>query len=263
MTLRRTLSAAAASLALAGLICWGGVLPGTVPTAQAGIIGGATQTVAWGQPINLGAWEATVPTMFYASEGASALVTPSDTNPDEAALQEIQDLTRVWSLGNYSSLEATTGAALVAGLMPTHFMLDAMPCPGIEPADAEALNAADGPEKEGLDNLLKYLAAGSDDTDNSKVTPTYLGFLPYDTEGAGFNLVFLSGFYDSQIAAVAALPPTADVPFVTLVTAIIPYQDFETLLPAVDQLFASLAPAQTEAEHAAQALADYKEQRDR
>ena len=170
---------------------------------------------------------------------------------------------RVWSLTNFLELEALSAGVLASRLMPTSFVLDARPCPEITPATAAALNDTDGPE-EGLSDLLEHLTGTLDvDTDggNDGERPTYLGFLPHQNNEATFNLVFLGDCYEGRIVAVATLPPHEGTPFVTLVTAIIPSQDFEGLLPAVDQLFASVAPAQSETDRAAEALASYKEQR--
>lgn len=263
MTHGRALPVVALSLTLAGA-CWGGALLAVPQPAQAGIIGGVSQTVPWGQPINLGAWEATVPAPFTASQGASAMVTPIEGDSGNATVQETQDLARVWSLTNFLELEALSASALASGPMPTSFVLDARPCPEITSATAAALNDTDGPE-EGLSDLLEHLTGTLDvDTDggNDGERPTYLGFLPYQNNEAAFTLVFLGDCYEGRIVAVATLPPREGTPFVTLVTAIIPSQDFEGLLPAVDQLFASVVPAQSETDRAAEVLASYKEQRD-
>lgn len=260
MTRSHTLPVVALSVALAGA-CWGGVLLAAPQPVEAQVVGGVSQTVAWGQPINLGAWEATVPAPFIASQGESAVVTSVEGGPDEATVQEVQDLTRVWGL---SELEALSAGAPTSRLMPTSFVLDAMPCPEIDSATAALLNSADGPEG-GLDDLLKYLTGGQDTNvgGGDGEQPTYLGFLPYQNNEAAFNLVFLGSCYEGRIVAVAALPPNEGTSFVTLATAIIPSQEFEGLLPTVDQLFASVAPAQPEADRAADALASYKEQRAR
>lgn len=261
MTRKRTFPVAALSLTLAGA-CWGGALLAVPQPVEAQVVGGVSQTAGWGQPINLGTWEATVPAPFIASQGGSAVVTPAEGGPDEATVQEIQDLTRVWSLTNSVESEALSAGTLANRLMPTSFVLDAMPCPEINPATADLLNGADGPEG-GLDDLLEYLTGGQDTNagGGDREQPTYLGFLPYRSNEATFNLVFLDGCYEGRIVAVAALPPNEGTSFVTLVTAIIPSQDFEGLLPTVDQLFASVAPAQPEANRAAEALTSYKERR--
>ncbi len=268
MTRSHTLPVVALSVALAGA-CWGGTLLAVPQPVGAQVVGGVSQTVAWGQPISLGAWEATVPTPFIASQGASATVTPVENDTDETTVQEVQDLTRVWSLSNYLELETPSAGTLASGLMSAFFTLDAMPCPEIEPATAALLNGTDGPEG-GLDGLLAYLTGGQNagtgggtNGSTDREQPTYLGFLPYQDNEAAFNLVFLDGCYEGRIMAVAALPPNEGTSFVTLVTAIIPSQGFEELLPSVDQLFASVVPAQSETDRAAEALASYKEQRGR
>ncbi len=241
MTLRRTLPAAAASLVLAGLLCWGGALPGTVPVAQADTaFSGQLSGLAMipGSAMDLGAYQATVPDNFVAHRTGQTM---PDMDPEIA-----RTLPHTWQL------ISTDDIPLVLTLVSTPYLDNQL-----DTDDIKRINQADDPrpEADALLDLIKDSFPG----DN----PTCIGFLPYREDGLEFNLLFFTGLQPERVTATAILPGTETSPEPSILTAVFSSQAVEQVLPAIDGLFGSVAIAQTEAEHAAQALADYKEQRDR
>ncbi len=88
-----------------------------------------------------------------------------------------------------------------------------------------------------------------------------MGFLPYQDREPAFNLLFFSGLQPRQITAAALLPGSDEAADPTVLTAIFQSQKLELLLPAIDQLFGSLEPAQPETERLIGALEAYRESR--
>lgn len=106
--------------------------------------------------------------------------------------------------------------------------------------------------------LLDCLAADAPSADND---PIYLDFLSYQNGDTAFNLLFFSGLQPGQVTAAAFLPGTGEAACPTVLTAIFQSQKLELLLPAVDQLFVSLGPAQPETERLIEVLEAYRESR--
>lgn len=106
--------------------------------------------------------------------------------------------------------------------------------------------------------LLDCLATDAPLADDD---PIYLDFLPYQDRDPAFNLLFFSGLQPGQVTAAAFLPGTGEAACPTVLTAIFQSQKLELLLPAVDQLFVSLEPAQPETERLIEVLEAYRESR--
>ncbi len=241
MTLRRTLPAAAASLALAGTLCWGGALLDEVPAAQADTASPSQPfglAMIPGSAMDLGAYQATVPDDFVAHRTGQTI---PGMDPEIA-----RTLPRSWQL------VSTDDMPLVLTLVSTPYLDNQL-----DVDDIKRINQADDPQSEA--NALLGLIKDSFPSDN----PTYIGFLPYRENGLEFNLLFFTGLQPDRVTATAILPGTDEFSEPSILTVVFSSQVVEQELPVIDALFASLAPAQTEAEHAAQALADYKEQRNR
>lgn len=227
---------AAATILLAGTL-WGGVAILAPHTAQASIVGRPTLTAYAGQPINLGAYEATVPMGFSAYESTSTI----QLVPGEAT-DLVQDLARSWTV-----ISADTTP-------PLAFTLAAAPCSG-ESTLATPQTVAD------LEACLEVLPGLTHL--NGEVA--YVGSLSFDSKDMPFELAFFSSnaVDGNEIVACAALPPTNDVMLPTLCVATIPTQLFEFTLPAVDQLFSTMVLAQPDANHIEAILEAYREQRGR
>lgn len=238
MTFRRALPAAAATLALAGALCWGGALLGAVPTTQAETASSIQPlglALIPGSAIDLGAYQATVPDDFIAPRTGQTM---PDMDPEVA-----RTLPRSWQLVGIDDI-------------PLVFTLALTPCldSQLDVDDIKRINQAGDPRSEA--NALLGLIKGAFPSDN----PTYIGFLPYRENGPEFNLLFFTGLQPEMVTAAAILPDTEKSPEPSILTVVFSNQAIEQMLPVIDKLFGSVAIAQTEAEHAAQALADYKEQ---
>lgn len=234
MTSHLAARATVAAVLLAGTL-WGGTAALAPQAAQASIVGSPTLTALAGQPINLGAYEATVPLGFSAYESTPTIqLVPSETS------DSVQDLARSWTV-----ISADTTP-------PLAFTLAAAPYAGeaalATPQTVEDLEVC-------MEALPGFAHVGG--------TASYLGSLSFDSADIPFELAFFSSnaMDGNQIIACAALPPANGVESPTLCVATMPAQLFEFTLPAVDQLFSTMALAQPDADRAADILKAYQGQR--
>lgn len=227
---------AAATVLLAGML-WGGAIALAPHAAQASIVGRPTLTAFAGQPINLGAYEVTVPVGFSAYESTSTI----QLVPGEAT-DLVQDFARSWTI-----ISADTTP-------PLAFTLAAAPY-----ADEPTLTTPQ--TVAGLEACLEALPGLTHL--NGEVA--YVGSLSFDSQDMPFELAFFSSnaVDGNEIVACAVLPPTDDVETSTLCVATIPAQLFEFTLPSVDQLFSTMAVAQPDANYIEDILKAYQEQRGR
>lgn len=237
VTRRRVLASTAAAAFAVGL---GGIAGVLAPrSAEAAIT--VQESALPGAPLNLGAYQVRVPAGFIASGDAGVLTT--DVDPELAAT-----LPRTWQLTRID-----TTLPLFITLVATPYVAGELDTEAIED-----LNATEDPEA-AMGPLLGCLEATTAALPSSD--PTYLGFLPYQDRDPAFNLLFFSGLQPRQVTAAALLPGADEAAGPTVLTAIFQSQKLELLLPAIDQLFGSLEPAQPETERLIEALEAYRESR--
>ena len=233
MTGRSAIRTAAVAAACMGAL-WGGVAVMAPSIAEAGTISGFATIAPTGQSARLGAYDVTVPEGF----------TGQETTDNAAPSSEDPDLTHLWT---FFPTQDTAVSLFMLTLATAPWTSDTATAAPQTPSGLQECLAA-------LPNL--GLAEGDP-------TLTYLGLLPYDGPTGPFDLAFFmnEGADGSQVLACTILPPTDNVEVATLCVAIVPTPFFGPALPAIDQLFSSISPAQSPVDQAAETLRLYQEQR--
>ena len=196
ITRRSVLVGTAATILTAGLGGIASIL--AARPAEAAIIGGAAELALPGMLLDLGDYQARVPTGYIAQMGIDALATSDD--PDLAAT-----LPRTWQLvctdESVQSVVTLAATPYVAGELNAE--------------DIERLNGAEDIATEAA-LLLDCLTADAPLADGD---PIYLDFLPYQNGDTAFNLLFFSGLQPGQVTAAAFLPGTDEAVCPTVLTA--------------------------------------------